>query len=201
MNIWEADKLILFIAFVIPGFITIKAFELFFPTQRKDSSKLLIDALAYSCVNYALLSWAIYLVAIMQLSKSSPILYSLFWLLVLFVAPIIWAWLWKRFRESSVFQDSMPHPTGKPWDYFFSKREACWVVATLKSGRQIAGLYGDKSFASSSPESEELYLEKCWVMNEDGGLERPRRQTKGVMILASQIESLEFFELTGDENG
>jgi len=201
MNVLELDKLILFIAFVIPGFITIKAFELFVPAKKKESAKLLIDALAYSCVNYALLAWAIYLIGKSELPATSPVVYALFWFLVLFVAPVVWAWLWKKLREVKWLQASMPHPTGKPWDYYFGKREECWVIATLKSGRQIAGWYGENSFASSAPEGEELYLESCWTLNEDGGFDRSRSQTKGVIIMASQIESLEFFKPTGEADG
>jgi hypothetical protein len=36
MNIWEVDKLIIFIAFVIPGFISIKVYDLFVPTERRE---------------------------------------------------------------------------------------------------------------------------------------------------------------------
>jgi len=34
MNIFEIDKLIIFIAFVIPGFISIKVYNLLSPTQK-----------------------------------------------------------------------------------------------------------------------------------------------------------------------
>jgi len=45
MNIWETDKLIVFLLFVIPGFISLKTYELLIPNEQKDSSKQLIDAL------------------------------------------------------------------------------------------------------------------------------------------------------------
>jgi len=200
MNIWEADKLILFIAFVIPGFITLKAFELFFPTQEKDGSKQIIDAIAYSCINYALLSWAIYLIGKSELSENNPVCYSIFWLFVFFIAPVLWAWLWKKLRETQAFQNTMPHPTGEAWDYFFGKREPCFVIVRLTNGQDIAGFYGAKSFASSAPHAKQIYLQECWKMNSDGGFDRPRRQTKGVMILSSQVESLEFFKIEGENN-
>lgn len=55
MNIWDLDKLFLFVMFVVPGFISLKAYELFVPGQPKDSSKQIIDVITYSCINYALL--------------------------------------------------------------------------------------------------------------------------------------------------
>jgi len=38
MEIWEIDKLVLFIAFVIPGFISIKCYQLLFPGTEKSAS-------------------------------------------------------------------------------------------------------------------------------------------------------------------
>ena len=60
MDIWDVNKLILFIAFAVPGFISIKVYELLSPRMAKDSSQQLIDAVAYSSINYALLIWPVY---------------------------------------------------------------------------------------------------------------------------------------------
>jgi Family of unknown function (DUF6338) len=60
MDIWEADKLVLFFAFVVPGFVSLKTYELLFPSAARETSALLIDAIAYSCINYAILIWPIY---------------------------------------------------------------------------------------------------------------------------------------------
>lgn len=78
MNIWEADKLLLFIAFVIPGFISLKVYELLNPGIQKESSKQIIDAVTYSCVNYAILFWPILAVERRALGKESPNLYAAF---------------------------------------------------------------------------------------------------------------------------
>ncbi|OOL22306.1 hypothetical protein BXQ27_23310, partial [Klebsiella aerogenes] len=63
----------------------------------------------------------------------------------------------------------------------------------LKDGKKIAGKYGANSFASSAPEPEQIYLEEHWVLSNDGGLERPRVSTLGILILSKDIEHLEFF--------
>ncbi len=39
MSILEQDNLLLFIAFVIPGFVSLKAYELLTPSQHVESSK------------------------------------------------------------------------------------------------------------------------------------------------------------------
>lgn len=78
MDIWEQDKLILFIAFVIPGFVSLKAYELLFPSQRTDSSTQIIEAVTYSCINYALLFWLIVLAEDRGLKEFSKSLYVFF---------------------------------------------------------------------------------------------------------------------------
>ncbi len=196
MDIWETSKLILFIAFVIPGFVSLKTYELLFPATAKESSKLLIDAVAYSCINYALLLWPIYAVETGGVRETHPTWYVLFYVFVLFIAPIAWACVMKKLRSTDFFQGSMPHPTAKPWDYVFAQRKRYWIVVTLKDGKQLAGLYDSKSFASSAPAPEQLYLEEAWVLNSDGGFERARCETAGILILSSEIMTVEFFNVT-----
>lgn len=195
MDIWEVDKLVIFIAFAVPGFISLKAYELFQPGSSKDSSQQLIDAVAYSSINYALLLWPIYAVERNYLQTSHPTLYVLFYVGVLLVAPILWAWAFLQLRKTQLFQKAMPHPTEKPWDHVFRMRGKYWVIATLSNGRQIAGYYGSKSFVSSSPAAEQIYLEGAWVLSEGGGFERPRVDSAGIIILAQDIATLELFHI------
>lgn len=195
MDIWEADKLLLFITFVVPGFISLKAYELLTPRAPKKSADQLIDAVAYSSANYALLFWPIFAVEKSSLEVNHPHLYTIFYVMVLLVAPILWAVLVRWLRLSKRVQAALPHPTEKPWDYVFSKNAPYWVIVTLKDGKQIAGKYDSESFASSSPAPEQIYLEETWVLNADGGFERPRVNTAGVMIIGPDITSLEFIHL------
>jgi len=201
MDIWETDKLLLFIKFVIPGFISLKTYELLFPRASKTSAEQLIDAIAYSSINYALLLWPIYEVETHNVEQNYPTLYVLFYVFVLLGAPVLWAYLWRVLRKTELLQGLLPHPSCKPWDEFFCKRQAYWVIVDVKDGRKFGGRYDSQSFASSAPAAEQLYLEEAWLLNEDGGLERPRVDSAGIMILAAEIVAVEFFHMTsGDGN-
>jgi hypothetical protein len=202
MDILDINKLLLFIGFVIPGFISLKIYELLFPSVPKESAKQLIDAVAYSSINYALLLWPIYEIEIRQVRYSHPTLYIVFYVFVLFIAPIIWACLLKWLRTTQYFQRILPHPTAKPWDYVFGQRKPYWIIVTFKDGKQIAGKYDSSSFASSAPAPEQLYLEETWILNKDGGFERTKENSAGTLILAPDIEKIEFFNMTyGGDNG
>jgi hypothetical protein len=141
MDIWESDKLVLFIGFVIPGFVSLKTYELLFLSTPKDSSNQLTDAVAYSCINYALLFWPIYEVETQQLRVFCPRAYILFYALVLLFAPVIWVLLFRKLRLSKFVQRTLPHPTEKPWDYVFQQRKQFWIIVTLKDGNKIGGKY------------------------------------------------------------
>lgn len=54
MDIWSSDKLVLFVGFVIPGFVSLKTYQLLFQSPSSNPSDQLIDAVAYSCLNQGL---------------------------------------------------------------------------------------------------------------------------------------------------
>ena len=132
---------------------------------------------------------------------SYPDAYVVFCVFVLLIAPVLWVWLYGLLRTTKRFQAILPHPTGKPWDYVFSQRRCFWIIVSLKDGSRIGGLYDSRSFASSAPAPEQIYLQETWAMNADGGLERPRVDSAGILILASDIVTVEFFNvIDGEEN-
>jgi hypothetical protein len=199
MDLWDANKLVLFIAFVVPGFVSLKAYELLVPRVAKDSAQQLIDAVAYSSINYALLLWPIYEIEIHGVRSTHPTAYVGFYVFVLLGAPIFWACLLRWARTTQFVQQSLPHPTARPWDYLFSKRKPYWIIVTLKDGKKIGGRYDSRSFASSAPASEQLYLEECWAVNDDGGFERRREQSAGILILATDIVTVELFNVIEEQ--
>ncbi|RRR67419.1 MAG: hypothetical protein EI684_18995 [Candidatus Viridilinea halotolerans] len=199
MNIWDENKVLFFIAFVVPGFIAIKVYELLVPSRYTDSSRQIVDAVSYSCINYAILLLPIYFVERSLGFENAPVRYILFWSFVLFVAPIIWVMAWRLLRQWRIFQSFIPHPVQKPWDFVFGKRRCYWVVVTLKDGDKIAGKFCDESFASSAPAEEQIYLEEEWVLNQEGGFERPAFNSAGIIILASEIRSVEFYKFYNNE--
>jgi Family of unknown function (DUF6338) len=200
MDIWETNKLLLFIGFVVPGFVSLKLYELLLPSTPKESAKQLIDAVAYSCINYALLFWPIFLVEKNQVRSTHPGVYITFYVFVLLVAPVAWVFLFQALRTTRFMQRALPHPTAKPWDYVFGQQKPYWMLVTLKDGKKIAGRYDTSSFASSAPAPEQLYLEETWVLNGDDGFERRRTDTAGILILAPDVVTIELFHVTYGDN-
>ncbi|EMI5491225.1 hypothetical protein REJ26_002346 [Providencia stuartii] len=193
MDVLNQDKLILFFLFIVPGFISLKIYNLLQPSNYIESSKLVIDAITYSGINYAFLAIPIYFVEKSQLISDCPFLYYLFYVFVFIIFPVILPFIFLRIRKSE-WCAKLPHPTGKAWDYVFQNAPESWIKVTLKDGTIIGGAYSGDSFASSSPEPMQLYLSEHWIMNKDGGFERKVNSTSGILILNSDIVTVEFFK-------
>jgi len=192
MDIWEVDKLVLFLVFVIPGFISLKTYALLVPGPVRNSGDQLIDAVAYSCINFAILWVPMGWVEASSIPTQSPIAYYAFYLLLFVVAPVSWVAMFKWLRTRPFVTRMLPHPTGKAWDFFFEQRRILWAKITLENGTVIAGRYSTASFATSAPCEDQIYLEEAWVIGEKGGFVRPKNGTAGVLVLSKQISHIEF---------
>ena len=195
MDIWATDKLTLFLAFVVPGFLSLKTYAVLGLQGPRDSSQQLIDAIAFSCINYALLAWPILEIEASGLYKTNPRSYYAFYGFCVLCAPVFWALIWRWLRTTQPLQKFLPHPTDRPWDYVFRRRLPYWMIITFKDGRKVAGRYDSKSFSSAAPSSEQLYLEQAWEMNADGGLERVRTDSAGILVLGAEISTVELFHI------
>ncbi|MEN9581311.1 MAG: hypothetical protein RJA70_4320 [Pseudomonadota bacterium] len=171
MDIWTKNQLALCVAFAIPGFIALKTYSIIQPAAQREASQQLVDAVTYSCVNYAILGVPIYWVHKFKLMDTCPGFTLLFAVFVVLLAPALVAVLFARLRASKYFQKFAPHPTSDAWDFVFSQRKPYWMIVSLRAGEKIAGRYDSSSFASSAPAARQLYLQEAWQMSADGGFE------------------------------
>ena len=191
MDIWDIDKLQLFIMFVIPGFISQKVYQLMYPGSDRTGSDQIINAVGYSCINYGVMFLPIVCVESYGLKSSHPTLYLFFYYFVLLFSPILLVLAWRWIRTTQIVQNSIPHPTGKAWDFVFSQRKPYWVKIVLRDGTELGGYFGDKSFASSAPEPEQIYIEETWLLDSDGTFERPQNRSAGTIVVADDISYIE----------
>ena len=196
VDILETDKLLLFIVLIIPGFISMKVWNLLVPSQNRALNDYLFDALAYSFLNFALLFWLLLIVQrIDQLWVNIVLL-----VILLVIFPVLWPILWKIITTAKFLRGKIIHPTPKAWDYFFSLGKPCFMLVHLKDGNLIGGLYQSASFASSYPDPEDLYIQEVWKIDENGSFLEKMPQTAGMLLTRDSIDYIELYNL-GDEEG
>lgn len=190
---FDLDKFGWFILFFLPGFISMKVYGLLVPGERRDFSKDVIEAVAYSALNFAALSWLILIILSKGFYSSHPYWFYFCVIIILLVAPIFWPVLFLRLSKIPLIARYILHPMPRPWDYVFGERKAYWVIVHLKDGKKIAGIYDTKSFASAFPEKEQIYLEEVWKLDDNGVFIEPIKRSAGIIILGEEIVSIEFF--------
>jgi len=136
MNPFDSDTLRLILIFFVPGFISMKVYDLYVPSERRDFSKSLMEAVSFSCVNFAALYWAIVAIHSDGFPAQNPFCYYIASILILFVAPIFWPILYSRITSMPFIRKRTIHPLPKPWDFVFSQGKSMWVIVHLKDGRK-----------------------------------------------------------------
>jgi len=194
MNIMEIDKFFVFIIFFVPGFISIKIYDLLVLADRHDFSKSIQEAIGYSCLNYGALSWLIVLIHKYNFLDLYPILYFIIIFIIVFIFPIIWPILFLRLLTWKPITKYFNNPIPKPWDYIFLKREPFWIIIHLKNGGRVGGIYDNDSFASLSPIEEQIYLQEVWELDEFGKFIEPIKRSRGILIMREEISSIELFQ-------
>src|ERR1700691_268635 len=110
MDIWNADKLTLLLVFFLPGFISIKVYDLMAPGERRDVSKSLLEAVCYSTLNFVALFWLIALIRRSDFYRGHFILYSLAVAVIMVGVPACWPFLFLRLSTWRPIAKHLVHP-------------------------------------------------------------------------------------------
>jgi len=194
MNIWEIDKAFLFVVLVLPGFISIKVYDLIVAGDKRDFPKSIVESIAYSVLNFATLSWLIILISTATFSKEHAFIYWLSIIAIFIVFPAIWPFVFLWISRFKIFKKHLLTPVNQPWDKTFSKRESYWIIVHLKNQKTIRGKFALNSSASAYPKERQIYLEEIWMPGKSGGFGKKVSRTKGVILFESEISYIEFYK-------
>lgn len=86
------------------------------------------------------------------------------------------------------------HSVPNAWDWRFGLCHGrCFMMVTLVDGAEVAGVFGEGSFASSDPAERDIYLEELWDVSDDGGAWTPRENRQGILLPAKEIRHVQFW--------
>jgi Family of unknown function (DUF6338) len=198
-DIFSLDKILLFVAVFVPGFISSTVYGFFVPVAPADFGKDLPRILGYSFLHYALTLWIVVLAP-----EGLPRIVAIY--AVVFVLPALWPPLilmlrrpdrWVQPFQSGKFVGAMLDPHQVPWDYLFDSIQqsgGCWVRIKLKAGGYVGGKYGEGSSSSSYPDDGQIYLSQEFSFDMNGLPEQqPEDRSLGIWVPTSEIEYISFF--------
>lgn len=180
------------VAALAPGLIILSIRQWFIAAPRPDLKDRLVAYAAVSAAYYAL---------------ANPVSQSLRHLgfnpwgldaLEYAVAPVLiggflavamqkdWSsWFWRLVQVHPI------HHVPTAWDYSLSRvKPDTFVLITLKDGSQVAGLFDERSFASSDTTERDILIGEVWSINYDGPWTQ-ERPSKSILICGGDVRFIE----------
>jgi hypothetical protein len=87
-----------------------------------------------------------------------------------------------------------PSPTPSDWVFSHEAGKHFCVRFHRKEGEDLGGYFGENSFAASSPNGQEIYVEEVWRVDEDGRFVERVEETDGAMVNREDCTRIEFFK-------
>jgi len=199
VDIFESNKLSLLLVFFVPGFISMKIWSLIVPFDLRKMSDHLLEAISYSCMNFALLSWLINIVIQPEFRARFPVLSSLAIFSFLFVFPVLWPILARAILKLDFIKRELIGPIPTSWDHYFRHTKSFYALVHLRNGDLLGGFFGLKSRASAFPNTQDIYLEEVWKVNQAGEFQEKVEHSKGMWITRDVFDHIEFFEVIFEE--
>ncbi len=154
------DVALVILCVVLPDFISQRVVAGALPRNEQNSHGLVLEAMLFSTVNFAVFGWLLLFVDILTVWLNHHRAWGLVaWLLGMVVLPVIWGlafvlaikrswigWLYSRLGMSFI------DPVARPWDFIFAQPKSWLLRVTLTDGRMIAGRSpGPESRAGAHP--------------------------------------------------
>jgi hypothetical protein len=191
----DQNAVVLFLAFFVPGFISLQIYSLFVPVGDQDFTKEIPRLVAYSSIHYALTLWLI-LIAPEGWSRTAAT-YA-----VVLIIPCLWPLLILKVRQKAKWHwaQQMLKPEPSPWDRVFADLKNRWIKIKTKDGEFIGGYMGKGSLTSSYPYKQQIYISQQHKIDQESGKFQPApvERTDGIIV---DCEDIAYIQLYKHETG
>jgi hypothetical protein len=193
----DPARLLLFAAFVLPGFIAWKVGQLRLPQGEQKPQDVILEILGYGVAN-ALLANALRLSPVNWESLPSNAFENLKLAAAAFLLPAATSLAIGSTRDLMVKARFFVPGYPTAWDRLVLARlrkKPFLVAATLRDGRKIGGAFLSESFASNYPYEHDLLIDAVWTIDQVSGEFINRVQGEvGLYVRGKDIMTLEVFE-------
>lgn len=193
-----AEEVLAFAALILPGFISLRVYEMRRGGEARKTSEALLDLVVYSLVTDAVALAALWVLSIIVPHGVQPILKLSAVALILLVLPVGVAFMFFEFRRRMLALGLTRDPTAKPWDRFFERARRfdgmLSAILTMRDGRKIGVRLIHPSYASSYPAPEQALFGEVWTIDPERAMFiRPVPGSCGVLVDKADCETIEFF--------
>jgi hypothetical protein len=184
-----SQLLLLLMLVVFPGLVSMHVYRLISPAKAIEWQTAVLEASFWGTVNVSI---TFPLIIVMKCCNATLEVLFISLAFTAILLPIVWVRWISQFRYIKNF---CLNPTPMAWDYYFSKKEPCFIIVHLKNGNLIGGYYGTNSYASSYPEKMSIYFEKLIYVSTDGKFEGWVEDSNGILLDSDVFDYLEFLDI------
>jgi len=191
--------LVLLLFLVLPGFLVVRVFDRLHPGEPRSTVQLIIEAGIFSLSILAI--WFMPTLVLLQLGPDLPywLYHLLFFALILlgvFATPLLIVYILHRLELRGTLKPLRPEPSPTPSDWIFSGSpdDHYYVLFHRKEGKDLGGYFGERSFAATSANGQEIYVEEVWQLDEDGKFIERVEGTRGAIVNTEECDLIVFFE-------
>lgn len=194
MPTFNGTDFLYFLAFVVPGFISMQIYTQIRPRQRTTLKDNLLEAVTFGAINFALLFFGILWVFDPTNFAQHPLGVWFAVIGIFLICPLVWPWLLVGTQNILARCNLFLATSPTAWDHYFRTRSPCWVSVHISETRRIGGRFGKKSYASAYPDPGHLYIEELWELDGRGAFVRKVEQSRGIILRPGDYQIVEFFD-------
>lgn len=190
---FSSSNVIYFMAFVVPGFISMQIYGQIQPLQKKSLKDNLLEAISFGTINFVLLLFPILWLVAPGSFNEHPVGVWVATIATFLVCPLLWPWLLlaalRFLAKWNLILDLSP----TAWDHYFRQSAPCWVLVHISETERIGGRFGRNSYASAYPDPGHIYIEQLWELNDQGKFVSQKLQSHGIVLRPGDYKMVEFF--------
>lgn len=189
------EQVLAFAALVVPGFISLRFYDMRRGGEGRKVNEALIDILVYSFVTDSAVVAALWLVTLVAPPAAQPAAKAIVAILTLLCVPVALAFAWldlqQRMMRSGIFADSATTLLESVLDEAVRKDLDLAAIVTLRDGRKIAGRIG-ASESRSRVTDDELLLGEVWTVDPDcATFLNAVKGSVGIVVSRTDCQSIE----------
>jgi hypothetical protein len=191
------EQLLAFAALIVPGFISLRVYDMRRGGEARKVNEVLIDVVVYSFVTDSIAFAALWLVSLVAPPAVQTGAKAIVAILTLLCVPAALAFAWfdvqDRMVRSGVFADSAAKLLENVLDEAVREGLDLAAIITLRDGRKIAGRISACE-SRSRVTDDELLLGEVWTVDQERAtFLNAVKGSAGIVISRTDCQSIELF--------
>ncbi|HEV3088243.1 MAG TPA: DUF6338 family protein [Candidatus Elarobacter sp.] len=189
------DQVLAFAALVVPGFVSLRVYEMLRGGESRTINEVVIDVVVYSFATDLVAAIALALLSAFVPPPAQPPVKAIVSIVIIATIPVALAVTLFHVQHSLMRNRAIPDTRTKPWnrmvEQITKERLDAGVILTLRDGRAIGARLPTPAVLAS--ESDDLLLGEVWTIDKERAtFAEPSSGSLGIIVSRADCQTIEF---------